>query len=268
MNKATVSTPDGQTIEVELSAIKLPEGVQVIEEGQVPAGYVKQEVMDASIEKRLQRHKSSLKKDAEYIREIIEENVQGIQFDDNGRPVVPKASKEVDIDALREQIIREVKTPLEGELSTLKQSNTRLLESKRRGDIMQAAIKYGVREDMLKPVSTVPGAPSFWENMVAGQYGYSPEHDAFAVSEGEGFALNPNGTREMPLLTIDAHMALLKKDPAYSNFFKVEGQKGSNFSQDAGSPAVGGNVSRDAFSTGSLSGDQLEKIAKGELSVV
>lgn len=266
MNKATVTTPDGQAIEVDIASIKMPDGFQVLAPDQAPAGYVKQDVMNASIESRLARQKSSLKSDPEFVAEVLK--AQGVPLTDDGKINMPKPGKEVDIDALRSQITTELVQPLKGELDRYKTTNASLLDAKRRSEIMSAAIKYGVREDLLKPVAPTPNAPTFWENMVAGQYGFNEEHGVFAVRDGEGFAYNPNGTRENPYLDIDAHMAGLKKDAQYAGFFKVEGQKGSGFSQNGGSASAANHITREAFGTGQISGDQLEKIAKGEVRVV
>jgi len=267
MNKATVKHPEHGDLEVAFDAINLPEGFSISDgQQQIPDGYVKQEVFDASVKDRLARQKKSLKGDAEYIREIIEANVPGIQYGEDGKPVLPKPAKEVDLDALRDQVIREIGDPLKSENDELKGFNQVLLDSKKSSDIMKASIKHGVSEQYLKPVSKAPNSPTFWENMIAANYSFAKDHGVFAVREGEGFALNPNGTREAPLLDIDSHIAMLKKDPAYSQFFKIEGQQGSGFSQNGGS-VIGGKVTREAFSTGQISGDQLEKIANGTLRV-
>lgn len=267
MNKATVTTPDGNALEVAFEAIKLPDGFSISNgEQKIPDGYVKQEVFDASVEKRLNRQKKSLMNDDEYVRTIIETHVPGIQFGEDGKPVLPKPAKEVDLDALRDQVVREIGDPLKAENQELKGFADTLLVSKKSSDIMRASIKHGVADEFLKPSSKQPGAPSLWENMIANNYGYAKDHGVFALREGDGFALNPNGTRENPLMDIDAHIASLKKDAAYSRFFKIEGQQGSGFSQSGGS-TLGGKVTREQFSNGQISADQLEKIASGQLRV-
>lgn len=265
MNKATITLPDGGTAEVELSAIALPQGYQMLAPNAAPAGYVKQEVMDAKIAERLERQKGSLKSDPAFARDVF--SAHGIPVGDDGKPALPKPGKEVDVEALRGQFTKELVDPIKVEAEKLKAQNARLLDAKRRSEIISSAVKHGVREDLLKPIASVPGAPSFWENMIGGQYGYVEQTDSFALRDGDGFAINPNGTGQAPYLDIDAHVASLKKDSAYAGFFKVEGQKGSGFQQN-GNAAPAGQVTREMLSTGKLSAEQLEGVAKGTIKVV
>lgn len=262
MNKAIVTLEDGSTQEVELSSITLPEGHSVFDGKSAPEGYVSQQVFDHKVKSFKDQVRRSLSVDDEFRRSILE--AAGVPMDDTGKYQAPKGN-DVDMDALKKSVIAEMVNPLKSSLEDKDKTISNLLESKKRSEILAAAIELGVREEFLKPLNGKDGA-SAWENMVSNMYGYDPQANVFAVKAGEGFAYNPSGTTENPYLTIAAHGEALKKDEAFSSFFKIEGQEGSDFRND-GTLSVPGTVTRDMITNGTLSDEELKGVAEGRIRV-
>ena len=261
MNKATVTLADGNTAEVELSAITLPEGHSIFDGQSAPNGYVKQEVFDAKVQNFKSQVKRSLQSDDEFKLEVLK--AAGVPLGEDGKYVAPKG-KDVDMEAIRRQFEAEMVSPLKQQLEGYQAKTSKLLEARKRYEILQAAQKLGVKEEFLKPLHE--GGPSAWENMVSGMYGYHEESDTLALKQGDNFAYNPNGTQDNPYLTISAHGESLKKQDNFRSFFKVEGQQGSGFKNN-GAPRTPGVVSRDDMASGKLTPEQVEQIATGKLRV-
>lgn len=209
-------THDGQEISIPLEAVKLPDNYVLLQPGQVPDGFVPETAVGAKVNEKMKHAKRTLSQDSEFVQSLIKQHVPGIQFED-GRPVIPKG-KDVDVDKIRESILAEMVNPLKAQMQEKDTQIERLLGSRKRSEILQAAMKAGVREEYLKPATGKDGDPTIWENMVSGYLGFDPDHDMFAVKEGEGFAYG-TGEGGKPWAGVGNLHERLRKNDAFRGFF-------------------------------------------------
>lgn len=128
--------------------------------------------------------------------------------------------------------------PVQTELETVKGKVASLQKTTLTSEIVAAASRYGVAEDLLKPVG--PNKTPLIINMVSPFFDQDPKTERWLVREGDDFAYSPNPKGEDVYIGVDEFMNNWAKEnsalaPGYT-------QKGPG----AGDPARSGPVDKKA----------------------
>lgn len=235
---------------------------------EVPDGYVlqTQSTLDATIEERLARQKSSLKSDDDFAKQVMAD--RGVPVADDGTYKAPDAADEDEIrKRLQTQLENSKVKPLKSELEAARKQNQKLLDTRLGAEIQSQALDKGIEDKWLKPISE--GGPSMIENIVRPMVAHDDKNDMFAVVAGRTDDGDPHfkpATKQgKPWAGIGDLFEELKGDSSYKHLFKDTRPGSSGYEGPASSAS--GSVSRDDFESGKLGEGDLEKIAKGELQV-
>lgn len=208
---------NGQDITVPLEAVALPDQYVLLGPGEAPEGFVPESAVNAKVNEKMKHAKRTLSQDADFVQSILA--ASGVPLDDDGRPAIPKPGKDIDVAKLQDAWAREHLEPIKGQITAQEAQIKRLLASRKRSEIFQAAIAAGVRDEFLKPATGKDGDPTVWENMIGGYLDYDPDNDMFAVREGEGFAYS-SGKNGKPWAGVSDFHERARKNEALKGFFK------------------------------------------------
>lgn len=227
MAKARVEV-DGETKEVDLSSIDLPENHDVVTPDNASSkGYFTQAQLDQKIENRLSREdkklKKQLKKDEQFLQEAANHQ-WGISFDEEGKPQGLKP--EVDIEKVKRETAESLESEYEEKLQNTKSKAStykdRLIEqsilSATKGDWKETYTKYQ-DDGRVKPMA-VKQYKDLWDIDDNGDV-------ALLDKSGEGFAVNAKGQHIHP----DDYLTDRDK---FGDYMHDNRQKGSGFGGGAG----------------------------------
>lgn len=233
-----------QVLEIEHTALELPEGAQLVEPGKIPDGFVTTDYMNGEIRRRLagKVQKEELVDDDDFFKQAAQK--RGIQLGDDGKPV---KAKDVDVEKLYADWQREHVDPLKQQAEKLKGFNDSLLSQTKRAAIVQAAEKAGVKKQFrIAPTKDVPSAV---EAMFDARFAYDPETGSFAeVEKMEGdkpvFRYSPN-PQERRYAGPEDFFGSLKKNADFKEWFEDNRPGNSGFDR----PGPGGDkvLGRAAF---------------------
>lgn len=258
MSKFKIQTENG-TIEVDRSAISLPEGFQLIGEGDIPSGFVKQEVMDSTVADRVSKAKRNALKEAhkdESVRNQVLSEI-GVELDEDGKPK-GLDSKEIDLDREREKWEKQNLNPVLQENEELKKENSQYqsgLVSEALLSVFAPKMKEGYNNKM------------FIKNTFAPQFKYSKEHGRVLQVDSEGnFELHPNGKKANGhgYIEPDDFIQINAKSEPLKYALKDDTQGGSDFK----TPGSGGDntITRKQFE--SLPAGEQAKVATSGTKIV
>lgn len=194
MAEIQVTTPDGDTINVDEQNVKLPEGYDFVTPDRVPEGYVKQDVVDEKIKDRVSKAKKNerdnAKQDPEFKQMILEE--YGVQLDENGKP---KTGQDQDfqakLEAERKKWEEQNLKPYQDQVEQYKQTNNKLRKGAVNAQLLRAA--NGKFQDPYVQ-APVEGAEPYVTKVFGDQFDVEPETGIVAKVDKEGnFEYHPNG---------------------------------------------------------------------------
>ena len=206
---------NGQELKAPLESVKLPEGYSILKPGDAPEGYVPEHAVAAKIKDKMKHARRTLAQDTDFVKSILEQS--GVPLGDDGRPAIPKGG--VDMDKLKDAWSREALSPLKTRVEELEGQNRKLLQSRKRAEIVQAALSAGVREELLKPATGREGDPTVWENMIGQYIDYDAENDMFAQRDGDGFAYG-TGKNGKPWAGVQEFHEKARKNETLRSFFR------------------------------------------------
>lgn len=220
---------DDETHEVDTDQVELPEDYDLVHpDNASQKGYFTQAQLNNKIQNRLKKErkkvKSDLKEDDEFLKETAEQRF-GIQFDEDGNP--KGLEPDVDPDEIRKKAMDKVREDYEPKLEKeQKQKQTykqRLIEkdilSATKGDWREEYTKYQDK-GRVKPIAV----NQFKELFDVDEDG----NVALLDSDGEGFAVNPQGQHITP-------GEYLTDEDKFGDFMVDKRQKGSGFNKGDGS---------------------------------
>lgn len=184
MSKIKVKLSDGSTVEVEATALELPEGHHLITPGSVPEGFVTKSAMETTIQDRVATAKKNarteLVDDKDFQKGVLSKF--GIQLGDDGKPVGIKTTD--DIEQVKRSLADQYKSEYEPKLQDLqgklKAQTSKIVQA----EVRNAAIQAGVKKSLLDYVVTAH----------AGQFDVDEKTGKVALRDDNGFVINPGAS--------------------------------------------------------------------------
>lgn len=238
-----VKTENG-VIEVDQSAITLPDGFQLLGENDIPDGFVKQEVMDSTIADRVKKAKTNALQEA-HANESVRNQVlseYGVELDENGKPK-GLDSKGIDLEKEREKWEKQNLVPIKTELEEAKGKLTNL-QSTTIKQSLRSAFAGKAKDEYLDADIGDP----YVEQVFGSKFKYNPEVGKVLQVDSEGnFEMHPNGKTANghgyiepdDFIQINADSKLMKR------ILKDDTQSGSGFQKGGG--GGDGKVTRKQF---------------------
>jgi len=214
MSEVTIQH-EGKAITVPLDAVKLPDGHVLLKPGDAPEGYVPEHAVQAKVREKMKHARRTLAQDTDFVRSVFESH--GVPVGEDGKPSIQKGN--VDLDKMREALEREHVGPLKNRLKEQEEQIGKLLGSRKRAEIIQAAMQAGVKDEFLRPATGREGDPTIWENMVGSYIDYDAENDMFAQRDGESFAYG-TGKNGKPWAGVGEFHEKARKQDNLRSFFR------------------------------------------------
>ncbi len=211
---------DGETKEVEASALNLPDGHEIINRQNPPNGLFTQKALDQIVQDRLSKEpdkiKNELRKNDDFVRELFQE--RGVSLNDEGKPVGLKP--EFDVEEWKEKNIPKLTQPIKDELEQERKSKQTYRDKLIEQSILSAT-KGAWQEQYTKHLDDGRVKP-----IVVNQYKELFDIDdngTVALRDQDGnFAVDTDGKRVTP----DKY---LTNDEKFGDFMIDNRQRSSNF---------------------------------------
>lgn len=250
-----IKVQDGdQTIEVEPSALEMPEGMGLVTPDSVPDGVVRQEVMNAKMEERVNNAKQKAKREAasdeavrnQVLSEIgfevpedadLQESIQrsvlgryGIEVDESGKP--KGLEPDIDIEKERNKWKKQNLEPVKTELDETRQTLSSLQNNIVRKDI-RGAFAGKAKDEYLD----AEHGDSYVEIKFNSKFKYNRElGKTLQVDDDGNFEMHPNGAsanghgyiEPEDFIKLNSDSKLMKR------ILKDDTQAGSDFQGGAG----------------------------------
>ena len=208
---AITVTIENKEVQIEESALKLPDGYALITPNTAPPqGFLKQEAVDAIVGQRVISAKQ--KAVSEFIEDQTKHEVilsrYGVAIKDGKAVGVADAN----IDELKKDITLKVRSEIEEAYKPAKSENKLLRDRVIMSEIQTSAIKAGVKQDLLELVTK-----SFKEDFAIDKNGN------VLVKDAEGFKVDASGN----FVTAENYFLEKRKSDSYKSLFDATAQRGA-----------------------------------------
>lgn len=221
-------TIDGETHEVDISNVQLPENLDLVSPDNANAkGYFTQAQLNAKAKEINKEKVSKAKKDLMDDEEFLQEAANrkwGISFDEEGNPQGLKP--EVDVDQVRKKAVESVKSEYESQIEEISTKASTYKERLIEQSILSAT--KGVWKEQFTKHQDDGRVKPIVVNQFRDQWGIDDRGQvALRDSEGEGFAVNAKGQH----ITPDDYLTNQDK---FGDYMVDRRQRGSDFQGGAG----------------------------------
>jgi hypothetical protein len=229
MLKATI---DGKTVELKPDQIEMPQGYALITPDSVPSGYLKQEAVDRIVSDRVTRAKTTALSEAIENQDFHSQVLAKYNITlENGKP---KGVETANIDELKKQITLQTRAEVESEYKPKVAENRTLKGRVLRSELESAALKLGVKPDLLPLISR-----SYSE-----EFGIDKDGSVY-LKDGNGFKIDGSGQYVTP----EKWLAENKNKGAFPSFFNDAPQRGGSGAGQANGTSYTGNQKKSDFKT-------------------
>ena len=205
----TVITPDNKEIQVEPTAIKLPDGYALVTPDSIPTGFLKQEAVDKIVGERVIHAKQKAVND--FIEDTSKHEAILSKYNIAIKDGKPVGVDSANIDELKRDITLKVRNELESEYKPSRTENRILKERVVMTELKNAAIKSGVKSDLADLAMK-----SFKDD-----FGIDTNGNVL-VKDGQGFKVDASGN----FVTAESYFLEKRKSDAYKSLFDTSAQSG------------------------------------------
>lgn len=222
------------------------EGFDIVTPDRIPAGFVKQEVMNSTLGERIAQERSKIEnqflEDPERHKKIFSR--YNIELGDDGKPKGIKT--EEDVARKVQEAVSETESRYKGQVQSLK---NRAISS----EVLASLTKAGFK------------GPSILASSISEKFEIDDKGNV-ALKDGDGFAINPNGTTDRPYKTPGDYVESLKASEDWRGLFKSDKPGSSGFGGTGAGGSEKNQITRKQFDD--LSPSQRAETVKSGVKIV